>query len=210
MLFRVSNVYALSNIGSVPPVSLSFRYGSNRWQCCSSYLSMAQILRSVQITASHESALNDAKGSRARECTCIKHSCTEKPSEYKRTCRRCGCYARAQLTSLYRDVTHVKSFRLSPAFRCPAVLRLRSGGEPGNEANLPPLCIITVTFSYLVQNLVQLIDDLVTKNDELQQQLQSCTQQLTRKEAELTGAVETARREQQQVRYTCSHVIVCL
>ena len=53
-------------------VVLSFRYGSNRWQCCSSYLSMAQILRSVQIMASHEPALNDAKGSRAREYTCIK------------------------------------------------------------------------------------------------------------------------------------------
>ena len=33
---------------------------------------MVQILRSVQIMASHEPALNDAKGSRARECTCIK------------------------------------------------------------------------------------------------------------------------------------------
>ena len=33
---------------------------------------MAQILRSVQIMASHEPALNDAKGSRARACTCIK------------------------------------------------------------------------------------------------------------------------------------------
>ena len=45
---------------------------------------------------------------------------------------------------------------------------------------------------------MQLIDDLVTENAELQQQL-------TRKEAELTGAVETARREQQQVRHTCTY-----
>ena len=33
---------------------------------------MAQILRSVQVMASHEPALNDAKGSRACECMCIK------------------------------------------------------------------------------------------------------------------------------------------
>ena len=33
---------------------------------------MAQILRSVQIMTSHEPALNDVKGSRARKCTCIK------------------------------------------------------------------------------------------------------------------------------------------
>ena len=52
---------------------------------------------------------------------------------------------------------------------------------------------LVITFSYLVQNLVQVIDNLVTENAELQQQL-------TRKEAELTRAVETARREQQQVR----------
>ena len=58
---------------------------------------------------------------------------------------------------------------------------------------------------------MQLIDDLVTENAELQQQLQSSTQQLMRKEAELTRAVETARREQQQVRqlqHTGSHVSV--
>ena len=55
-------------------------------------------------------------------------------------------------------------------------------------------CIITVTtFLYHDQNLVQLIDNLVTENSEL-------WQQLTRKEAELTRAVETARREQQLVR----------
>ena len=71
---------------------------------------------------------------------------------------------------------------------------------------LPPPCTITViTFSYLVQNLVQLIDGLVTENAELQQQLQSSTQQLKRKEAELTRAVETARREQQQVRHICTY-----
>ena len=40
--------------------------------------------------------------------------------------------------------------------------------------------------------MVQVIDDLVTENAELQQQL-------TRKEAELTRAEETVRREQQQV-----------
>ena len=49
-----------------------------------------------------------------------------------------------------------------------------------------------MTFSYLVQNVVQVIDDLVTENAELQQQL-------TRKEAELTRAEETIRREQQQI-----------
>ena len=59
---------------------------------------------------------------------------------------------------------------------------------------LPPSCTITViTFSYLVQNVVQVIDDLVTENADLQQQL-------TMKEAELTRAEETVRREQQQVR----------
>ena len=54
---------------------------------------------------------------------------------------------------------------------------------------------------------MQLIDDLVTENAELQQQLQSSereketyTQQLMRKEAELTRAEETIRREQQQMR----------
>ena len=40
---------------------------------------------------------------------------------------------------------------------------------------------------------MQVIDDLVTENAELQQQL-------TRKDAELIGAVETVRREQQQMR----------
>ena len=51
----------------------------------------------------------------------------------------------------------------------------------------------TVSNSYLVQNLVQVIDDLVTENAELQQQL-------TRKDTELIGAVETVRRKQQQMR----------
>ena len=57
---------------------------------------------------------------------------------------------------------------------------------------LPPLC--TITFSYLVQNLVQVIDDLVTENAELQQQL--------------TRAEETIRREQQQMRQLV-HIHVC-
>ena len=47
---------------------------------------------------------------------------------------------------------------------------------------------------------MQLIDDLVTENAELQQQLQSSIKQLMRKEAELTRAEETIRREQQQKR----------
>ena len=46
-----------------------------------------------------------------------------------------------------------------------------------------------------------MIDDLVTENAELQQQL-------TRKEAELTRAEETIRREQQQVRQL-EHVGTC-
>ena len=48
--------------------------------------------------------------------------------------------------------------------------------------------------------MVQVIDDLVTENAELQQQL-------TRKEAELTRAEETIRREQQQMRQlVCTHM----
>ena len=51
-------------------------------------------------------------------------------------------------------------------------------------------------FSCLVQNLVQLIDDLVTENAELQQQL--------------TRAEETVRREQQQMRQLVHiHVGTC-
>ena len=64
---------------------------------------------------------------------------------------------------------------------------------------LPPPCTITViTF---VQNLVQVIDDLVTENAELHQQL-------TRKEAELIRVEETVRREQQQMRQLV-HVGTC-
>ena len=59
---------------------------------------------------------------------------------------------------------------------------------------LPPSWTIPViTFSYRVQNLVQVMDDLLTKNAELQRQL-------TSKEAELTSAEETIRREQNEVR----------
>ena len=62
---------------------------------------------------------------------------------------------------------------------------------------------------------MQLIDDLVTENAELHQQLQSSTQQLMRKEAELTRAEETIRREQQQQRqlvqyYTQIAVFRCM
>ena len=58
---------------------------------------------------------------------------------------------------------------------------------------LPPPCTITViTFSYLVQNLVQLIDELVIENAELQQQL-------TRKETASTRAETTIGRQQQQM-----------
>ena len=50
---------------------------------------------------------------------------------------------------------------------------------------------------------MQVIDDLVTENAELQQQL-------TRKEAEKNRAVETVRREQQQVRQLVRiHVYTC-
>ena len=45
----------------------------------------------------------------------------------------------------------------------------------------------------IVQNLVQLVDDLVTEKEMFRQQLM-------RKEAELTRAEETIRREQQQMR----------
>ena len=62
---------------------------------------------------------------------------------------------------------------------------------------LPPPCTITViTFSYLVQNLVQVIDDLVTETAELQEQL--------------ARAEETIRREQQQMRQLVHiHVGTC-
>ena len=53
---------------------------------------------------------------------------------------------------------------------------------------------------------MQLIDELVTENAELKQQLQlserekqQLTQQLKRNEAELSEAEETVRREQQQI-----------
>ena len=46
---------------------------------------------------------------------------------------------------------------------------------------------------YLVQYLVQVMNDLVTENADLEQQF-------TRKEAEQTRAEETIRREQQQKR----------
>ena len=67
---------------------------------------------------------------------------------------------------------------------------------------IPPSPLHHYFFSSLVQNLVQLIDDLVTENAELQQQL-------TRKEAELTRAEETIRRDQHQIRqlvHTCTSV----
>ena len=51
----------------------------------------------------------------------------------------------------------------------------------------------------LTQNLERILHDMVTENAELQQQVQSTTQQLMRKEAELTRAEETIRREQQLV-----------
>ena len=58
----------------------------------------------------------------------------------------------------------------------------------------------------LTQNLECIRHDMVTENVELQQQLQSSEgekqivqQQLMRKEAELTRAEETIRREQQQI-----------
>ena len=62
---------------------------------------------------------------------------------------------------------------------------------------------------------MQVIDDLVTETAKLQQQLQSSErekmmyrQQLTRKEAELTRAEETIRREQQQMQQQVSNCVV--
>lgn len=73
------------------------------------------------------------------------------------------------------------------------------------EYSIHTPCIVT-TISYLAQNLVHLIDDLVTENAELKQQLQSSererqmlTQQLKTNEAELKEAKENIRREQQQI-----------
>ena len=70
----------------------------------------------------------------------------------------------------------------------------------------------------LTQNLECILHDMVTENAELQQQLQSSEgeqmvrQQLMRKEAELTRAEETIRREQQQIQemvslMTCSWIL---
>ena len=57
-----------------------------------------------------------------------------------------------------------------------------------------------------LQNLECVLQDMVTENADLQQQLQSSErereavrQQLTRKEVELTRAEGTIRREQQQI-----------
>ena len=54
------------------------------------------------------------------------------------------------------------------------------------------------SFSY-VKNMERVHQDLMRDVTELQQQLQSSSQQLRRKEAELTRAEETIRREQQLV-----------
>ena len=58
---------------------------------------------------------------------------------------------------------------------------------------------------------------MVTENADLQQQLQSSErereavrQQLTRKEAELTRAEETNRREQQQIQQLRQQVCMCM
>ena len=53
------------------------------------------------------------------------------------------------------------------------------------------------SFSF-VQNMERVIQNLMTDVTELQRQLHSSTQQLMEKEAELTRAEETIRREQQQ------------
>ena len=59
------------------------------------------------------------------------------------------------------------------------------------------------------------LQDMVTENADLQQQLQSSErereavrQQLTRKEAELTRAEETIRREQQQIQQLVSLLLL--
>ena len=62
---------------------------------------------------------------------------------------------------------------------------MRDPYSTANTSLLPALLATVITLSYLVQNLVQVIDDLVTENAELQQQL--------------TRAEETVRREQQQM-----------
>ena len=52
---------------------------------------------------------------------------------------------------------------------------------------------------FLTQNLECILHDMVAESAEVQRQVQSKTQQLMRKEAELTRAEETIRREQQQI-----------
>ena len=53
-------------------------------------------------------------------------------------------------------------------------------------------------FSFLAQSLERDLQTRVRENADLQQQVQTVAQQLSRKEAELTRAEETIGREQQQ------------
>ena len=54
-------------------------------------------------------------------------------------------------------------------------------------------------FSSLAQSLERDLQTRVRENADLQQQVQTVAQQLSRKEAELTRAEETIGREQQQI-----------
>ena len=54
-------------------------------------------------------------------------------------------------------------------------------------------------FSFLAQSLERDLQTRVRENADLQQQVQTVAQQLSRKEAELTRAEETIGREQQQI-----------
>ena len=54
-------------------------------------------------------------------------------------------------------------------------------------------------FSFLAQSLERDFQTRVRENADLQQQVQTVAQQLSRKEAELTRAEETIGREQQQI-----------
>ena len=54
-------------------------------------------------------------------------------------------------------------------------------------------------FSFLAQSLERDLQTRVRENADLQQQVQTVAQQLSRKEAELTRAEETIGREKQQI-----------
>ena len=74
------------------------------------------------------------------------------------------------------------------------------------------MILLRLLFVALTQNLEGILHDMVTEIAGLQLQLQSKTQQLTRKEVELTRAGETIGRQQQQIQemvslMTCSRIL---